>query len=193
MVLLILVIGGVAIFCFYQGYIPIGVICLGGFSKKYGWPALVITMGFLLVKGHWFVGILPLLLIGWNIIGLRLFYKDRLEETTRENGTGDIRINFLNYCKGYFSERCDLSKEQAEILVLDPELGSHIDKAKQQWLRKDLDVGTDPDAFLVPKLFDAPQMERINNILDKYANEYSEREQEIKDYLKSSGHPCGNW
>lgn len=80
MVLLILVIGGVAVFCFTQGYIPIGVICLGGFSKKYGWPALIITTGFLFIKGHWFIGSLPLLLIGWNIIGLRLIYKDKSQD-----------------------------------------------------------------------------------------------------------------
>lgn len=192
MVLLILVIGGVAVFCFSQGYIPIGVICLGGFSKKYGWPALIITTGFLFIKGHWFVGSLPLLLIGWNIIGLRLFYKDRLQEITRDNDTGDIRVNFLNYCKDYLSNRSGLSNEQAGILVLDPELGSDLDKAKQQWLWKDLGAGTDPDTFLVPRVYDAPQMERINSILNKYAIEYSEREQNIKDYLKSIGHPLGN-
>jgi len=192
MILLILLICSVAVFCFYQGYIPIALISLGGFSKKYGWPALIITTGFLFIKGHFFVGSLPLLLIGWNIIGLRFFYKDRLKGITLDYDTGDISFNFLNYCIDYLSSRAGLSDEQAEILVLDPELGSDIDNAKKQWLWKDLGTGTDPDTFLVSRLYDAPQMERINNILDKYAIEYSEREQNIKDYLKSIGHPLGN-
>ena len=33
-VLLIAVIVGVAVFCFFQGYIAVGIVCLLGFSKK---------------------------------------------------------------------------------------------------------------------------------------------------------------
>lgn len=71
MVLLILVIGGVAIFCFAHGYVPVGVICLGGFSKKFGFVALIITALFLFGRGHWIVGAAPLLLIVWNVVGFR--------------------------------------------------------------------------------------------------------------------------
>ena len=83
------------------------------------------------------------------------------------------------------------SNDQTELLVFDPELGSDLDNTKQQWLWKDLGGDTDPDTFLVPRLYDAPQMERINAILDKYAAEYSQREQNIKDYLESIGRPLG--
>jgi len=69
-ILLILVILGVSIFCFTQGYIFIGLICLGGFSYKVGFIALGITSIYLFVKGHWIVGLVPLLLIGWNILGI---------------------------------------------------------------------------------------------------------------------------
>ncbi len=192
MVLLVLVIGGISIFCFVKGYPVIGVICLFGFSKTFGFVALLATSIFLFVEGHWVVGLLPTLLIGWNLIGLRLFYKDRLTEITGEHDTMNIQTNFLNYCKDYLSERCELSKEQAQLLVLDPELGTDIDNAKRKWAFKDLGVTEDPDSFLVPKLFDAPQMERINILLDKYASEYSEREKGIIDYLKQIGHPLGD-
>lgn len=37
--------------------------------------ALFVTSLFLIYKGHWAVGILPILLILWNVIGLRFFYK----------------------------------------------------------------------------------------------------------------------
>ena len=69
--LLIAIIGGVAAFCFLHGYIVIGVVCLLGFSKKIGWPALLLTSSFLFWTRHWFVALLPLVLIAWNIWGLR--------------------------------------------------------------------------------------------------------------------------
>jgi len=105
--------------------------------------------------------------------------------------TADVVLNFVRYCKAYLSERCDLSEDEAQILVLDPELGADIDEVKQEWLWKDLGLGTDPDTLLVPKLFDAPEMGRINSLLDRYASEYSHREERIKRYLKSIGHPLG--
>lgn len=77
MILLFLIIIGVAIFCLYQGYVIIGIICLAGFSKRVGWPALFITSGYLFIMGHWFMGALPLLLMGWNLIGLRYINKKK--------------------------------------------------------------------------------------------------------------------
>ena len=71
MVLLIAIIVGVALFCFLHGYIAAAIVCLFGFSKRYGWPALLITSTFLFWHRHWFVASLPPLLIMWNIWGLR--------------------------------------------------------------------------------------------------------------------------
>ena len=71
MILLILVIIGVAVFCFVKGYIFIGLLCLlGGFSKTIGFICLAITSIFLIVKGHFIVGLLPILLIILNIYSL---------------------------------------------------------------------------------------------------------------------------
>ncbi len=81
MALLVLVIGGVSIFCFTQGYIAAGVICLVGFSKQFGWPALIATSIYLFTKEHWIAGALPLLLIAWNLVGLKMLKKSR--EDTR--------------------------------------------------------------------------------------------------------------
>ena len=99
-----------------------------------------------------------------------------------------VQINFSNYCKMYLIKVCNLLEEQASLLLLDPELGNKIDDAKPQWLWEDVGVGEDVDKFLVPPRFDAPEMKRINVILDRFAAEYSQREKPIIDYLKSIGY-----
>lgn len=76
MVLLVLVVVGVAVFCFWHGHIVVGVICLAGLSRTYGWPALIVTSAYLFVKGHWIAGALPLGLILWNVLGLLLPDRD---------------------------------------------------------------------------------------------------------------------
>ena len=76
MLLMIIIILSVAIFCFTHELILIGIICLLGFSKKFGWPALIITSIFLFIKGYWYIALAPLILILWNIIGLKLINKD---------------------------------------------------------------------------------------------------------------------
>ena len=74
MILLIVVIVGVSIFCFVQGYIWIGFVCLlGGFSHSIGFITLTITAIYLYAKGHWIIGTIPLLLIAWNILGITVF------------------------------------------------------------------------------------------------------------------------
>jgi len=82
MVLLFVVIIGISIFCFAQGYIVMGFICLIGLSYKIGFAALIITAIYLYSKGHWIVGSIPLLLIVWNILGTTVFKpKSRILET----------------------------------------------------------------------------------------------------------------
>ena len=101
-----------------------------------------------------------------------------------------VEINFSDYCKVYLVERSELNEQQAVILLLDPELGKEIDNAKQKWLWEDIgiDAGVDVDDFLVLKKFDAPQMKRINLVLDRFAFEYPERESKIIEYLRSIGY-----
>lgn len=72
MVLLIIVILGVASFCFYKGYILAGIVTLAGFSGRYGFLALIFTSGYLFYKGDFIVGIIPIALVAWNIYGLWL-------------------------------------------------------------------------------------------------------------------------
>jgi hypothetical protein len=99
---------------------------------------------------------------------------------------------FYDYCGAYLRERCGLSPAEATLLLCDPELGPDMDEVKNLWLG-DLRVHgiVDPDALLVPKLFDAPGMRRVNLLLEEYAREYSGREARIKAYLRSIGHPLG--
>ena len=75
-------------------------------------------------------------------------------------------------------------------MVLDPELGSDMDVVTSQWVEEDL-CGADPNDLLLSKAFDAPEMKRVNGLLDRYALEYNQREEQIKAYLKSIGHPLG--
>lgn len=56
MFLLIITTVGVAVFCLYHGYIAASIICLLGFSGKFGFIALVITSIMLFAKGHWVIG-----------------------------------------------------------------------------------------------------------------------------------------
>ena len=81
MFLLAIVIVGLAIFSFLEGYYVIGIISLFGFSSSYGMIALIITAVFLILQGHLIIGILPLLLIIWNIISLLIFSDLSLTET----------------------------------------------------------------------------------------------------------------
>ena len=86
MVLLIAIIVGVAVFCLLHGYIALAIVCLFGFSKRYGWPALLITSAFLFWHRHWFVALLPPLLIMWNYLGLR-YLAGGLSRETPTRGT----------------------------------------------------------------------------------------------------------
>jgi len=115
-----------------------------------------------------------------------LAYMERIRQG--EFQPDQVQINFSNYCKAYLIERGELNEEQASLLLLDPELGKEIDDAMQKWLWEDIGAGIDIDDFLVPKRFDAPQMKRINIILDRFAFEYPEREGKIIEYLRSIGY-----
>jgi hypothetical protein len=113
-------------------------------------------------------------------------------EAPRGEDAGDVVRNFHNYVKDYLRDRGGLTPDESRLLVCDPELGKELDVAKSQWLWHDLSDTEDPDTFLVPRLYDAPQMQRINSILDRYAREYPVREEPIRQYLKSIGHPLGS-
>ncbi|TKJ41794.1 hypothetical protein CEE37_04285 [candidate division LCP-89 bacterium B3_LCP] len=101
-----------------------------------------------------------------------------------------VRRNFLNYCGAFLMERCGLDNTQANLLVHDPELGEELDSKKRDWL--DLISGKDPDELLIPKAFDAPEMEIINETLLRYAKEFPKRMNKIKEYLRTIGHPYGD-
>ena len=106
-------------------------------------------------------------------------------------GVTDVNINFVRYCKAFLEERCDLTKSEAQILILDPELGPPMDEAKRDWVKYDLPASTDPDDFLLSKRFDAVEMQRVNTLLSRFASEYPSRAPRILSYLRSIGHPLG--
>lgn len=78
MVVLFLVSFGVSIFCFTQAYIFIGIICLWApCALRTGWIALIITSAFLLSKGHFVVGMIPLFWFVFDFFILLLPIEDK--------------------------------------------------------------------------------------------------------------------
>ena len=80
-----------------------------------------------------------------------------------------VIANFSRYCRLYLSQHWGLSERQAQLLLLDPQLGKDMDNTKKEWIIYDLSPQIDIDQFLVPPRFDAPEMRRINELLDYYA------------------------
>lgn len=95
----------------------------------------------------------------------------------------------IEYCKGYLTERRGLTATQAQLLILDPELGTAMDETKAKWLFDHLPLEVDEDELLLARDYDAPAMRRINDLLDRFASDYSAREPGILEYLRSIGHP----
>jgi len=208
MILRLIVCIGTIVFCIYQisqeisipgnsgvpfAYTSCIVLLLIGLSPKgvITWPIATVI---LLFEGHYIVGFIPLTLVIFNMIGNELINKGKGEYAMLDfyqTDYSDVRRNFLDYCGAYFIEKRKLTFKQANLLILDPQLGIDLDIAKREWLSEDVGLGNDPDRFLIPKLFDALEMKRINEILDKYADEYAFREKTIKEYLRSIGHPAG--
>ena len=107
--------------------------------------------------------------------------------------TDDVARNFYHYCKDYFRKRHGFTERDAQILLCDPELGKDMDKAKLAWCCENLGAGDDPDDYLLTTNYDAPEMIRINRLLDQYAGEFWLKDEAKKagilEYLDSIGHP----
>lgn len=106
-------------------------------------------------------------------------------------GASDVNTNFVRYCKAFLEERCGLTMSEAQLLILDPELGPLMDQAKRDWVKNDVSLSTDPDEFLLSRRFDAVEMQRIIALLSRFASEYAARAPRIRAYLRSIGHPLG--
>lgn len=75
MLLVILVAIGVATFGFIKGYYIVTVFGLMGISKKTGFLGFGVASLYLFYKGEWIVGLIPVALIAWNIIGNKYLNK----------------------------------------------------------------------------------------------------------------------
>ena len=74
MLLLFVVFGGTATFCFIKGYVVTGIICLFSFQKHgIGLVAFVTTSISLFILGHWILGLIMYVPIAWNILGMWFF------------------------------------------------------------------------------------------------------------------------
>ncbi len=154
------------------------------------WPVASIL---LLASGHWTIGWVPIGLVAVNVVGNEMIrrHAPAAVPDASDNMT-NVMNNFVRYCKSFLVHRCGLSEEAAEFVVLDPELGPPMDQAKRDWAWQELDPGEDPDTYLLEPRFDAPQMRRINELLERFAAEYEDRLPRILEYLRSIGHPMGS-
>ena len=168
----------------YSGiYLIVSGLLVFGLGPRglFTWPLATLL---LLLRGHWVIGWIPLALVVFNLIGNKIV-----------SGQTQIVSNFISYCKSYLQDKHGLTPLQAQLLVLDPELGHEMDVAKKNWIKEDLRPNIDPDTYLVPEVrtmsYDSLVMVRINKLLDRFAEEYHEREPHIKEYLRQIGHPLG--
>ena len=111
MLLLIIVILGVSVFCFYKGYILAGIICLAGFLGKYGFLALIFTSGYLFYKGDFIVGILPIALVAWNIYGLWLMGR----KGENKDWINLVRESYKCGSKGKYWKSIELAQKAIEL------------------------------------------------------------------------------
>ena len=98
-------------------------------------------------------------------------------------------INFLNYCRDFLTDRCNLSEYESKLLVLDPELGTKLDSEKVNFISRVNDTSKDIDDFFINKKYDSYEMEGFNDVLNEFANEFDHRKNNILDYLKEINHP----
>lgn len=187
MFLFIYLLGWTSIICFELGHVLFGIICLLGLSRKIGWLALIIVSLFLFVKGYWFYGLLPLSVIVLRLKGYEEFESNIINRFGRRKHftlRDEVTDYVLPYCKEYFSVRKSLTSEQSQLLVLDPELALEIENLLRALRFRDLLYN-----LLERRMFDDLELITLNEILDKYATEYFDREDHIKYYLMSKEHP----
>jgi hypothetical protein len=75
MLLVIIVAFGVSIYSFIKGYYFAAIASLFGISNSIGFIAFILASIYLFIKGQWVVGIIPLVLIAWNLIGTKILKK----------------------------------------------------------------------------------------------------------------------
>jgi len=187
MILKIVVLFGIAIYEFIDGYQPLAIVAVAAMIPSTG-LIIAILLAILLLGSEQYLpfGIL-LSLIAWNLIGNHLMQK-KSERTGNQVNTLNY---FIDYCRSYLVDIHGLPYEDAQLLILDPELGPPMDEVKREWAWKVLQASEDPDEILKMKEYDAQRMQCINRLLDEYRNQFEKRKSKIKDYLKNIGHPLG--
>jgi hypothetical protein len=155
-----------------------------------------------LLTGHPWPGIILGALIGWNlggsyvierVLSARLRHEDapslRQPAPTRTSTPNTTMTAFMAYCRGYLRDFRSMSPGDAQLLVLDPDLGPPMDQAKARWAMATVEAGLDLDQVLEDKMYRAPIMEPIDSVLDQFAARFGSRKAAILQYLEKIGHP----
>jgi len=191
MSLLFVILVGLAAFCFYMGgpYIWVGIICLAGLSRKIGWVAQLIAAGYLFSMGHRIAGFIPIILLGLVILGWFQRKEDKIWRVTGKYEMRDLIPCLIKYTRAYLKAQMGLSAAKAEDLILDQGMGKEIDGVVDLWCSETPVVPEDDQETAVEDIepvnvrertiraieelmalgFEAPEMQSLNSVLDKYA------------------------
>jgi len=192
MSLLFMVLVSLAVYCFWMGgeYIYVGLICLLGLSRRVGWLAQLLAVGYLYYKGHWITGFVPLVLLAFFILGWFQRRGDKLWQATGKYAMRDLIPCLIRYTRAYLKAHLGLSAARAEDLILDAQMGKEIDTLVNGWCSGGVEtpVGYETSDLIEVKPedraeravktvealmkldFEAPEVAELNKILDKYAN-----------------------
>lgn len=149
------------------------------------WLAIILAV-VLLISPYKIAGIVLSLLIVFTLVGNEILNKFRRSEY---KDTSDITVNFSRYCREYLIVMRCFYEDDADIALLDPQLGTTMDEIKGKWAMGVATNGEDPDYYLINFKFDSPKMKMINDALDNYSKIYKNRKEEILEYLRNIGHP----
>lgn len=87
-------------------------------------------------------------------------------------GATNPSFDLIQYSRTYLSQHRAMSVEEAWIAILDPDLGPEMDR---------LMTAENP----------CDQLDAIHEVLDRAAANFREREPDIRQYLRTMGHPFG--
>jgi hypothetical protein len=107
-----------------------------------------------------------------------------LQQCRGEEAKMEDMFEFARYAKDYLQAENGLTPRQAQILVLDPEVGPGMDEHIIEILDDNIAMNA-----LIARDYRSTHLQDLNEFLDSLAAEYATREPRILDFLQVIGHP----
>lgn len=122
-------------------------------------------------------------------MGWQFYVIDIMEDLTKEirrickDPNWRDLFSISHYIDCYFEERHGMDVEQYTLLQLDSEFGKETSEIEFRWK---WDPWKYPDSRkAIRKVIDKPRMQEFNNVLDKYAEAFPDKEKELRAYAES--------